>query len=191
MRGFFIYLQIKLNFDKLLLMNTKFKSYYNSPLGKIIIVADNASVCGVYFDNQKYMPENLEDYEINDNILAIKEVKNWLDEYFEGKNPSVKNLSIKLIGSEFKLLVWSVLKTIPYGKTLTYGEIAQMLSKKMNKEKMSARAVGCAVGHNPISIIIPCHRVLGKNNKITGYAGGINKKLELLKLEGINVNNLK
>ena len=172
-------------------MNTKFKSYYNSPLGKIIIVTDNASVCGVYFDNQKYMPENLEDYEINDNILAIKEVKNWLDEYFEGKNPSVKNLSIKLIGSEFKLLVWSVLKTISYGKTLTYGEIAQMLAKKMNKEKMSARAVGSAVGHNPISIIIPCHRVLGKNNKITGYAGGINKKLELLKLEGINVNNLK
>ena len=82
-------------------MNTKFKSYYNSPLGKIIIVADNASVCGVYFDNQKYMPENLEDYEINDNILAIKEVKNWLDEYFEGKNPSVKNLSIKLIGIVF------------------------------------------------------------------------------------------
>ena len=111
-------------------MNTKFKSYYNSPLGKIIIVTDNASVCGVYFDNQKYMPENLEDYEINDNILAIKEVKNWLDEYFEGKNPSVKNLSIKLIGSEFKLLVWSVLKTISYGKTLTYGEIAQMLAKK-------------------------------------------------------------
>lgn len=191
MREFFIYLQIKLNFDRLLLMNTKFKSYYNSPLGKIIIVTDNASVCGVYFDNQKYMPENLEDYEINDNILAIKEVKNWLDEYFEGKNPSVKNLSIKLIGSEFKLLVWSVLKTISYGKTLTYGEIAQMLAKKMNKEKMSARAVGSAVGHNPISIIIPCHRVLGKNNKITGYAGGINKKLELLKLEGINVNNLK
>lgn len=189
MRGFFIYLQIKLNFDKLLLMNTKFKSYYNSPLGKIIIVTDNASVCGVYFDNQKYMPENLEDYEINDNILAINEVKNWLDKYFEGKNPSVKNLSIKLIGSEFKLLVWSVLKTISYGKTLTYGEIAQMLSKKMNKEKMSARAVGSAVGHNPISIIIPCHRVLGKNNKITGYAGGIDKKIELLKLEGINVNN--
>ncbi len=172
-------------------MNTKFKSYYNSPLGKIIIVADNASVYGVYFDSQKHLPENLEDYEINDNILAIKEVKNWLDEYFEGKNPSVKNLSIKLIGSEFKLLVWSVLKTIPYGKTLTYGEIAQMLSKKMNKEKMSARAVGSAVGHNPISIIIPCHRVLGKNNKITGYAGGINKKIELLKLEGINVEKLK
>ena len=191
MREFFIYLQIKLNFDRLLLMNIKFKSYYNSPLGKIIIVTDNASVYGVYFDNQKYMPENLEDYEINDNILAIKEVKNWLDEYFEGKNPSVKKLSIKLIGSEFKLLVWNVLKTIPYGKTLTYGEIAQMLSKKMNKEKMSARAVGSAVGHNPISIIIPCHRVLGKNNKITGYAGGINKKIELLKLEGINVNNLK
>ena len=191
MREFFIYLQIKLNFDKILLMNTKFKSYYNSPLGKIIIVTDNASVYGVYFDSQKHLPENLEDYEINDNILAIKEIKNWLDEYFEGKNPSVKNLSIKLIGSEFKLLVWGVLKTIPYGKTLTYGEIAQMLSKKMNKEKMSARAVGSAVGHNPISIIIPCHRVLGKNNKITGYAGGIDKKLELLKLEGINVNNLK
>ena len=150
-----------------------FKSYYNSNLGKIIIVADSRYIYGLYFDNQKYLPENLEKLEINNNSPIIKQVKLWLEEYFNGKKPNLENLPIKLIGSEFKMLVWSVLKTIPYGKTITYGEIAKTLAKKTNKEKISARAVGNAVGHNPISIIIPCHRVIGANGKITGYAGGI------------------
>lgn len=167
-----------------------FKSYYNSNLGKIIIVADNRYVYGLYFDNQKYLPENLEKLEINNNSPIIKQVKLWLEEYFNGKKPNLENLPIKLIGSEFKMLVWSVLKTIPYGKTITYGEIAKTLARKTNKEKISARAVGNAVGHNPISIIIPCHRVIGANGKITGYAGGIDKKTALLKLEGINVNKI-
>ncbi len=167
-----------------------FKSYYNSNLGKIIIVADNRYIYGLYFDNQKYLPENLEKLEINNNSPIIKQVKLWLEEYFNGKKPNLENLPIKLIGSEFKMLVWSVLKTIPYGKTITYGEIAKTLAKKTNKEKISARAVGNAVGHNPISIIIPCHRVIGANGKITGYAGGIDKKIALLKLEGINVNKI-
>ena len=167
-----------------------FKSYYNSNLGKIIIVADNRYVYGLYFDNQKYLPENLEKLEINNNSPIIKQVKLWLEEYFNGKKPNLENLPIKLIGSEFKMLVWSVLKTIPYGKTITYGEIAKTLARKTNKEKISARAVGNAVGHNPLSIIIPCHRVIGANGKITGYAGGIDKKIALLKLEGINVNKI-
>ena len=167
-----------------------FKSYYNSNLGKIIIVADSRYIYGLYFDNQKYLPENLEKLEINNNSPIIKQVKLWLEEYFNGKKPNLENLPIKLIGSEFKMLVWSVLKTIPYGKTITYGEIAKTLARKTNKEKISARAVGNAVGHNPISIIIPCHRVIGANGKITGYAGGIDKKIALLKLEGINVNKI-
>ena len=167
-----------------------FKSYYNSNLGKIIIVADNRYVYGLYFDNQKYLPENLEKLEINNNSPIIKQVKLWLEEYFNGKKPNLENLPIKLIGSEFKMLVWSVLKTIPYGKTITYGEIAKTLARKTNKEKISARAVGNAVGHNSLSIIIPCHRVIGANGKITGYAGGIDKKIALLKLEGINVNKI-
>ena len=167
-----------------------FKSYYNSNLGKIIIVADNRYVYGLYFDNQKYLPENLEKLEINNNSPIIKQVKLWLEEYFNGKKPNLENLPIKLIGSELKMLVWSVLKTIPYGKTITYGEIAKTLARKTNKEKISARAVGNAVGHNSLSIIIPCHRVIGANGKITGYAGGIDKKIALLKLEGINVNKI-
>lgn len=167
-----------------------FKSYYNSNLGKIIIVADNRYIYGLYFDNQKYLPENLEKLEINNNSPIIKQVKLWLEEYFNGKKPNLENLPIKLIGSEFKMLVWSVLKTIPYGKTITYGEIAKTLARKTNKEKISARAVGNAVGHNSLSIIIPCHRVIGANGKITGYAGGIDKKIALLKLEGINVNKI-
>ena len=168
-----------------------FKSYYNSNLGKIIIVADNRYIYGLYFDNQKYLPENLEKLEINNNSPIIKQVKLWLEEYFNAKKPNLENLPIKLIGSEFKMLVWSVLKTIPYGKTITYGEIAKTLARKTNKEKISARAVGNAVGHNPISIIIPCHRVIGANGKITGYAGGIDKKTALLKLEGINVDKIQ
>lgn len=168
-----------------------FKSYYNSNLGKIIIVADNRYIYGLYFDNQEYLPENLEKLEINNNSPIIKQVKLWLEEYFNGKKPNLENLPIKLIGSEFKMLVWSVLKTIPYGKTITYGEIAKTLARKTNKEKISARAVGNAVGHNPISIIIPCHRVIGANGKITGYAGGIDKKTALLKLEGINVDKIQ
>ena len=167
-----------------------FKSYYNSNLGKIIIVADSRYIYGLYFDNQKYLPENLEKLEINNNSPIIKQVKLWLEEYFNGKKPNLENLPIKLIGSEFKMLVWSVLKTIPYGKTITYGEIAKTLARKTNKEKISARAVGNAVGHNSLSIIIPCHRVIGANGKITGYAGGIDKKIALLKLEGINVNKI-
>lgn len=168
-----------------------FKSYYNSNLGKIIIVADNRYIYGLYFDNQKYLPENLEKLEINNNSPIIKQVKLWLEEYFNGKKPNLENLTIKLIGSEFKMLVWSVLKTIPYGKTITYGEIAKTLARKTNKEKISARAVGNAVGHNSLSIIIPCHRVIGANGKITGYAGGIDKKIALLKLEGINVDKIQ
>ena len=168
-----------------------FKSYYNSNLGKIIIVADNRYIYGLYFDNQKYLPENLEKLEINNNSPIIKQVKLWLEEYSNAKKPNLENLPIKLIGSEFKMLVWSVLKTIPYGKTITYGEIAKTLARKTNKEKISARAVGNAVGHNPISIIIPCHRVIGANGKITGYAGGIDKKTALLKLEGINVDKIQ
>lgn len=168
-----------------------FKSYYNSNLGKIIIVADNRYIYGLYFDNQKYLPENLEKLEINNNSPIIKQVKLWLEEYFNGKKPNLENLPIKLIGSEFKMLVWSVLKTIPYGKTITYGEIAKTLARKTNKEKISARAVGNAVGHNSLSIIIPCHRVIGANGKITGYAGGIDKKTALLKLEGINVDKIQ
>ena len=162
-----------------------FKSYFLSPIGNIIIITDYTNLCGLYFENQKNFPNNIDELEENNNLDIIKLIKCWLDNYFDKKNPQINNLPLKLNGSKFNQEVWKILKTIPYGQTTTYSEIAKKVALKLNKEKMSARAVGNAVAHNPISIIIPCHRVLGKNNKITGYAGGIDKKIKLLQLENI------
>ena len=145
----------------------------------MLIVSDGDAICGVWFFGQKHFPtfENL----IQDDDLAIfKEVKQWFDDYFDGLNPKI-DFRIKPEGSEFRLKVWKILSEIPYGQTLTYGEIASRISPKM-----SAQAVGGAVGHNPIAILIPCHRVLGANGRLTGYAGGKDRKIELLKIEGIS-----
>lgn len=151
---------------------------YVSPLGEILIISDGESVCGVYFYGQKYFPatENIVE---NDELAIFRDVKKWLDDYFKGLNPKI-DFKIKPQGSEFRLKVWKILSEIPYGRTMTYGQIASRISPTM-----SAQAVGGAVGHNPISILIPCHRVLGVNGKLTGYAGGIDRKIELLKLEKI------
>ena len=151
---------------------------YASPLGEMLIVSDGESVCGVWFYGQKHFPsfDNL----IQDDDLSIfKKVKLWFDDYFDGKNPKI-DFKLKPDGTQFRLKVWEILIEIPYGETLTYGEIARKISPEM-----SARAVGGAVGHNPIAIMIPCHRVLGSNGKLTGYAAGLDKKIELLKIEKI------
>ena len=125
----------------------------------------------------------------DDEEILIK-TKNWLDRYFENKNPHISELDIEPIGTDFSKKVWIILCTIPYGKVITYGEIAKKISKAMNKDKMSAQAVGNAVAHNPISIIIPCHRVIGANGNLTGYAGGLDIKMRLLKHEGVNISKL-
>ena len=150
---------------------------YSSPIGKMLIASDGEAICGVWFYGQKHFPST--DFIVNDDLAIFKKVANWLDEYFNGKNPKV-NFKLKPHGSHFRQRVWKILSEIPYGETRTYGEIASMISPTM-----SAQAVGGAVGHNPISIIVPCHRVLGKDGKLTGYAGGIDRKISLLKLEGI------
>ncbi|WP_407423889.1 methylated-DNA--[protein]-cysteine S-methyltransferase [Methanobrevibacter sp.] len=153
-----------------------FSTDYISPIGKILMVSDGEAICGVWFYGQKHFPsvDNL----VNDDDLAIfKKVKIWFDDYFDGLNPEI-DFKLRPEGSEFRLKVWKILSEIPYGETLTYGEIASRLSKTM-----SAQAVGGAVAHNPISILIPCHRVLGSDGKLTGYAGGIDRKIELLKIE--------
>ena len=140
------------------------------------MVSDGEAICGVWFYGQKHFPsfDNL----VSDDDLAIfKRVKTWFDDYFEGSNPEI-DFKLRPKGSEFRLRVWGILSEIPYGETVTYGEIASRLSKTM-----SAQAVGGAVAHNPISILIPCHRVLGSGGKLTGYAGGIDRKIELLKIE--------
>ena len=125
-----------------------------------------------------------------DNLDIFYLTKKWLDRYFNQEKPSIQELPLSPIGSDFRQEVWKILCEIPYGQVITYGEIAKKMALKMHKKSMSAQAVGNAVGHNPISIIIPCHRVIGTNKSLTGYAGGIDKKIKLLRLEGINTQEL-
>lgn len=152
---------------------------YSSPIGEMLIVSDGEAICGVWFYNQKFFKNGITDAIENDDLPIFKKVKKWFDDYFNGKNPEI-NFKLNPLGSEFRLEVWKILSQIPYGETLTYGEIASEISNTM-----SAQAVGGAVGQNPISILIPCHRVLGADGKLTGYAGGLDKKIELLRLEKI------
>jgi methylated-DNA-[protein]-cysteine S-methyltransferase len=121
---------------------------------------------------------------------VFRETRSWLDGYFAGKKPSAFALPPAPFGSAFRQEVWRILRAIPYGEILTYGGIAKMAAEKMGRARMSAQAVGGAVGHNPISIIIPCHRVVGANGSLTGYAGGLETKLRLLELEGVATSSL-
>lgn len=158
-----------------------YSTNYSSPIGEMLIVSDGEAICGLWFYGQKHFRSSIPDEIIENKDLAIfRDVKRWLDNYFKGLNPKI-DFKVKPNGSEFRKKVWKILSQIPYGQTLTYGEIASKISPAM-----SAQAVGGAVGHNPISIIIPCHRVLGAKGKLTGYAAGIDKKIELLKIENIS-----
>ena len=168
-----------------------YKSKYMSDVGELLIVTNEKSLVGLWIENQKYFPSEFkEEVVFNDDIEIMKETKKWLDLYFSEKKPDISSLSLNPYGNEFRQRVWKILCEIPYGKTTTYGEIAKKVAKQMNKKSMSAQAVGNAVGHNPISIIIPCHRVIGKDGSLTGYAGGIENKIKLLELEGINMENV-
>ncbi len=156
---------------------------YDSPMGNITIVSDGENITNLWFESQKPSEDVLENgYEKLD--LPVFEVaKQWLDIYFAGKDPGFIP-PLKVDETPFRQRVCEIMLTISYGETITYGQIAKQLAEEMDLEKMSAQAVGGAVGHNPISIIIPCHRVMGASGKITGYTGGIDIKIELLKLEG-------
>ena len=168
-----------------------YKSKYMSDVGELLIVTNEKSLVGLWIENQKYFPSEFKkEVVFNDDIEIMKETKKWLDLYFSGKKTDISSLSLNPYGNEFRQRVWKILCEIPYGKTTTYGEIAKKVAKQMNKKSMSAQAVGNAVGHNPISIIIPCHRVIGKDGSLTGYAGGIENKIKLLELEGINMENV-
>lgn len=161
-----------------------YKTYYKSPIGNLILVSDGDNLVGLYMENQKYYLNGIkQELTSKDNLQVFENTKKWLDRYLAKENPSIKEIPLAPIGGEFRQKVWKILCEIPYGKTTTYGEIAKRIAKEMDKEKMSAQAVGNAVGHNPISIIIPCHRVVGKDGSLTGYAGGIEKKRILLELE--------
>lgn len=168
-----------------------YTAYYNSPVGKILLASKDNKLIGLWIEGQKYYLGKLKEKILkkDDEMIFIK-TKKWLDKYFDKKKPKISELDLAPSGSEFAQNVWKILCEIPYGKVTTYGEIAKKVAKIMNKNKMSAQAVGGAVGHNPISIIIPCHRVVGSNGNLTGYAGGIDKKIKLLEHENVDMHNL-
>ncbi len=159
-----------------------FVQSYASPLGGILLAADEIGLTGLWFDGEKYFADNLPAEHAEQETPILAEAKRWLDIYFTGKQPGFLP-PLHPLGSAFRQSVWEFLLQIPYGQTTTYGELARQLAKKQGLPRMSAQAVGGAVGHNEISVIIPCHRVVGTNGSLTGYAGGIDKKVKLLELE--------
>lgn len=159
-----------------------FTCHYDSPLGGILLAADVVGLTGLWFDGAKYFADNLPPAHTAQETPILAEAKHWLDVYFAGREPNFTP-PLHPVGSPFRQAVWEMLLQIPYGETTTYGELARQLAAQRGLPRMSAQAVGGAVGHNEISLIIPCHRVVGTNGSLTGYAGGIAKKIKLLELE--------
>lgn len=157
---------------------------YLSPIGSITLASDGTNLTGLWFDGQKYFGSTLEPHAHETLVPIFQHTIDWLDNYFTGKNPE-RTIPLAPAGSPFRQAVWKLLLQIPYGQLTTYGAIANVLQQQTGKQ-VSAQAVGGAVGHNPISILIPCHRVVSASGNLTGYAGGIEKKIHLLQLEGIS-----
>lgn len=161
-----------------------YTAFYKSPLGGITMASDGQNLTGLWFDGQKYFAAGLKANALPQDLPVFTQAKRWLDIYFSGCRPDFTPPLLPC-GTAFQRQIWSLLLKIPYGTTTTYKKLAQQSAALLHKNSMSAQAVGGAVGRNPISIIVPCHRVLGTNGSLTGYAGGLPKKLALLRLEGI------
>ncbi|MCI8554818.1 MAG: methylated-DNA--[protein]-cysteine S-methyltransferase [Clostridiales bacterium] len=160
-----------------------------SPVGMLTLASDGEHLTGLWIAGQKYFGGTLAPHmTVKDDLEAFAAARSWLDRYFRGERPSVKELSLRPAGGEFRQMVWRLLREIPYGEVTTYGKLAEKIAVKMKRERMSAQAVGGAVGHNPLSIIIPCHRVVGARGNLTGYAGGLSVKARLLKIEGADLS---
>ena len=157
---------------------------YISPVGRIKLAADGERLVGLWLEGQKYFAGTVKEEMTEAPELGIfKDTKDWLDRYFAGKRPESSELLLAPLGGEFRQGVWEILCQIPYGQLTTYGDIAKKMAVRMNRETMSAQAVGGAVGHNRVSVIVPCHRVIGSDGSLTGYAGGIERKIRLLDIE--------
>lgn len=156
--------------------------HYNSYVGGITLASDGDALTGLWFDGQKYFAGNIDDEMEEKNLPVFAQVRQWLDIYFSGHDPGFTP-ALTLDSTPFRMVVWEILLIIPFGKTMTYGEIADRIAEMKGARRMSAQAVGHAVGHNPISLIIPCHRVIGADGSMTGYAGGIDRKIKLLEME--------
>ena len=157
----------------------KYLRKYPSEIGELFLVSDEKSLLSISFER----PDS-NDYIIED-TPALRAAERWLEEYFSGGMPDICSVPFRMEGTPFEEEVWSILLTIGYGKTMTYGDIAAVIAERRGMKRMSAQAVGGAVGRNRLPVLIPCHRVLGKNGRVTGYSGGIDKKIRLLEIENI------
>lgn len=164
-----------------------YTTFYESPIGRMLLAADDTGLTGLWFEGQKYFARCLDRENEEKELPVFAEAKRWLDIYFSGKEPDFTP-PLHFIGTDFQKEVWEILCAIPYGQTMTYGAIADQLAKKRGLSRMSAQAVGGAVGHNNLSIIVPCHRVVGSDGSLTGYAGGIERKTFLLNLENAKIS---
>ena len=162
---------------------------YSSPLGEVLLSADEIGLSGLWFAGQRYFARTLPPGAVPRETPVLTASKRWLDCYFSGKRPDFLP-PLHLIGTDFQQAVWNLLLEIPYGQTVTYGALGRTLAQQLGKPAMSAQAVGSAVGRNPVSIIVPCHRVVGADGNLTGYAGGVERKRFLLNLEGADLSRL-
>ncbi len=168
-----------------------YSTHYASPAGLFTLAGDGKNLTGMWREGQKHFGATMPDtMATQDNLPIFIAAKRWLDRYFAGEKPAISELALAPVGGEFRQEVWRILCEIPYGKVVTYGDIARAMAIRMGRKSMSSQAVGGAVGHNPISIIIPCHRVVGANGSLTGYAGGIATKIQLLKLEKVDLSRM-
>ena len=164
-------------------------NHYDSPLGGITLASGGTALTGLWFDDQKYFGDTLTEEDEKNDLPVFAKATEWLDIYFSGKDPDfIPPLSMRT--TAFRKRVWEIMLEIPFGQTTTYGQIADRIAKEKGLPHMSAQAVGGAVGHNSISLIIPCHRVVGSDGSLTGYAGGIDKKIALLNLEGTDQSKM-
>lgn len=167
-----------------------YSSTYESPIGELTLCSDGDHILGLWLEGQKYHGDTIPEAMVPGDSAMFVEAKDWLDEYFAGKRPEISRLPLAPIGSEFRQIVWRILTEIPYGDVTTYAEIGAQAAKELGKDRMASLAIGGAVGHNPVSVIIPCHRVVGSDGSLTGFSGGLKRKLWLLEHEGVDTTKL-
>ncbi len=167
----------------------QYTTAYTSPIGDILLAADQTGLTGLWFEGARYFANGLDPEHTEQDLPVFRQTKQWLDIYFSGSIPDFMP-PIHMIGSDFRQAVWQLLLEIPYGQTITYGALARKIEQQSVAVRMSAQAVGGAIAHNPICILIPCHRVVGTNGSLTGYAGGIQKKIKLLSLEKADLSGM-
>ena len=165
---------------------------YPSPVGKLTLAARDGALIGLWIEGQKYFGNGLSgERRENSSEPVLDAAKDWLSRYFAGEKPSPDELPLCPMGSSFRQGVWELPRQIPYGELATYGSLARQMAEKMHRPGLAGQAIGGAVGHNPISIIIPCHRVVGSDGSLTGYAGGLEAKVKLLQNEGVDLSRLR